>query len=496
VTDGAGRGSTRRTLVVVVGGGLGAAVAVAAAVAFFVGFGTTVSANALVNEPQPIDANNSPTVVRNPRRPDNLVVVHRVDAPSFSAILEASVDGGRTWASRPLPLPAGADRPFAPDAAFAPDGTLLVLYANLEGLGNTPANLWLSRSSDGGHTLSIPTRVAGKLSFQPRLAVDQRGTVYVTWLQATTVGLFSLGTTPSPVVVARSDDGGQTFSPPATVSDPRRLRVGAASPVIDSAGRLHVLYEDFKGDRRDFENLDGPPAEEPFALVVTRSDDGARTFSPGVEVEPEVVPTGRFVAFLPAFPSLAAGPASTLYVTWSDGRNGDEDVFLRRSADSGATWSSPVRVNDSRQGDGTSQYLPRVAVAASGRVDVVFLDRRRDPTNVKADAFLASSDDRGRSFANTRLSSQPFDSQIGNGTPHGDPDFGSRLGLASHGPQTLAVWTDTRLGSRDTGRQDIAAATVRHLPVWPIVVWPVVAGLVASVALAGTLRRSARRKNS
>ena len=215
-----------------------------------------------------------------------------------------------------------------------------------------------------------------------------------------------------------------------------------------------------------------------------------------MEVEPEVVPTGRFVAFLPAFPSLAAGPNSSLYVAWSDGRNGDEDVFLRRSGDGGTTWSPPLRVNDSRQGDGTSQYLPRVAVAATGRVDVLFLDRRRDPTNVKADAFLASSHDRGRSFANTRLSSQSFDAQIGNGTPHGDPDFGSRLGLSSLDRRSLAVWTDTRLGTRDTGRQDIAAAAVRHLPVWPIVVWPIVAGLVASAALAGTLRRSAGRKRS
>jgi len=438
MTDGGRRRAVRRAALIVLAG-VGAAVMVAAAMAFFVGFGTTVGAEVLVNEPQPIDANNSPTVVRNPRRPDDVVVVHRVDSPAFSAILEDSADGGRTWTSRPLPLPEGADRPFAPDAAFGPDGTLFVLYTNLEGLGNTPANLWLSRSPDGGRTLSAPTRVAGKLSFQPRLAVDQRGTVYVTWLQAASVGLFSLGTTPSPVVISRSEDGGQTFSPPVPVSDPKRPRVGAASPVVDSSGRLHVLYEDFRGDRRDFENLDGPPAEEPFALVVTRSDDGARTFSPGVEVEPEVVPTGRFVAFLPAFPSLAAGPNSSLYVAWSDGRNGDEDVFLRRSGDGGTTWSPPLRVNDSRQGDGTSQYLPRVAVAATGRVDVLFLDRRRDPTNVKADAFLASSHDRGRSFANTRLSSQSFDAQIGNGTPHGDPDFGSRLGLSSLDRRSLAI---------------------------------------------------------
>ena len=486
----AGRGWRRAALPVLAG--LGAAAMVGAAIAFFVGFGTTVGTNVLVNQPEPIDANNSPTVARNPRHPDNLVVVHRVDRPAFSALLEATVDGGRTWASLPLPLPSGADRPFAPDAAFAPDGTLFVLYANLEGTANTPANLWLARSSDGGRTLSAPVRVAGKLAFQPRLALDRRGTVYLVWLQASTVGQFSLGVEPGPIVASRSDDGGRTFSEPLTVSDRQRQRVGAASPVVDSAGRLEVLYEDFKGDRRDFENLDGPPSREPFALVVTRSNDGARTFSPGVEVEPAVTPTQRFVAFLPPYPSIAAGPSDSLYVAWADDRFGDADVLLRRSPDGGATWTAPVRVNDNRRGDGTSQDLPRVAVSSSGRVDVLFLDRRRDPANVRADAFLASSRDQGRSFSNLRLSSRSFDSRIGNGTPHGDADLGSRLGLDSRDGRTFAVWTDTRVGTRDTGRQDIAGATVRRLPTWPVALWPIVAGLTAGAALSILLAARAK----
>jgi hypothetical protein len=420
--------------------------------------GATVAKNVPVNKPGVVEEHNSPSVARDPRAPEKVVATHRIDRPIFSAVVNWSNDDGRTWKSTAVPLPRGLDRPYAPDAAFAPDGTLYVTYVNLEGPGNVPANLWLAKSSDGGRTLSPPVRVAGKLAFQARLAVDRAGAVNVTWLQGSQVGLLQLAGAPSPIVAARSTDGGHTFSRPVQVSDPNRLRVGAASPVIDSHGRLAVLYEDFKGDRRDFQNLEGPPWQEPFALVVTRPV-GERGFSQGVQLENDVVPTRRFLVFVPEFPSLAAGPGNGLYVAWADGRNGDEDVFLRRSGDGGRTWSSARRVNDNPKRDGTSQYLPRVNVSPGGRVDVLFLDRRRDKKNVMTDATLASSHDDGTSFRNTRVSSKSFDSRVGTSAAAKIPvDFGSRLGLASRDGRSLAAWTDTRLGSADTGRQDIFAA--------------------------------------
>ena len=437
------------------------------------GGGPEVGLNVAVNPPGIITANNSPTVVRHPDRPEHLVVAHRIDRPGFSALVEWSDDGGTTWTAVTPPLPEGTEPcaaspsstpcPFGPDVAFGPDGTLYVLYVELQGQGNTPARLWLSTSSDGGRTLQEPVQVAGELTFQARVVVAPDGTLHLTWLQADNVALNRL-VGPAPVVASHSTDGGQTFSEPVPISDPARPRVGAATPVIDSEGDVVVLYQDFTGDRRDFENLEGPPAEEPFALVVTRSDDGGQTFSPGVELESGIVATKRFLVFLPEHPSLAAGPNGTLYAAWHGSSNGDDDVFLRRSDDGGATWSEAVRVNDNPVGDGTHQYLPQVAVAPGGRVDVLFYDRRVDPANVMTDAYLATSDDGAASFTNLRVSSESFDSSVG---PVFDDsygaDFGTRVGLDSIDGEAYAVWTDTRLGSLDTGRQDIFGAPVNGL---------------------------------
>jgi prepilin-type processing-associated H-X9-DG protein len=449
---------------------VGLALVVGAAVALTGPEAPAVHGNVLVNREGPIDVRNSPTIARNPARGDNLVTTYRMDRPGYSAFLSWSDDAGRTWQQTDLPLPADTPRcaaspkgdpcPFAPDAVFAPDGTLYVLYVALRGSGNDPGSLWLSTSTDGGRTLAQPAKVSGELAFQARLAVDPKGPVYITWLQGFGTGNLSF-TEPNPYVVSvRSDDKGRTFSPQVRVSDPARQRIGGPSPVVDAKGRLHVLYTDYKENRRDFSALPGPPAELPFALVLTTSPDRGKTFGISHEVEPGMVVLRRFLIYLPEFPQIAAGHDDDLYVTWADGRTGDEDVLLRRSTDAGATWSPPVKVNDNRA-DGTAQFLPKVDVTTGGRVNVLFLDGRNDPSKKLLDAYLATSSDGGRTFDNVRVSAQPFDSTVGPtfGDDYGT-DFGTKLGLTSGGGKAYAAWTDTHLGTPATGRQDVSFASV------------------------------------
>jgi len=429
-----------------------------------------VQGNVLVNREGIIDVSNSPTVAYNPAREGNVVVTYRKDRPGYDALISYSFNGGESWEQSVLPLPQGitgctasqgAPCPFAPDVTFAPDGTLYVVYVNLVGNGNRPDNLWISTSSDGGRTLSLPSKIAGPLTFQQRVTVDPKGPVYVTWLQATEVGFLRFSDPPPRIVTARSDDGGKTFSAPAPVSDPSRPRVLAPSPVIDSDGQLIVMYQDMKGNRRDYEYQEGPPAELPVALVLTRSTDGGRTFAPGVEFETEILLTRRFLPFLPEAPQLAISSSGTLYATWADGRDGDDDVFLRSSRDGGQSWTAPVKVNDNGA-DGTAQFLPKVAVGPGDRVSVIFLDGRNDAQAKRfLEAWLATSTDGAKSFHNIRLSTKPFDASIGPtfGELYGT-DFGTRLGLAQGGGKIYASWVDTSAGTPATGRQDVNFAVV------------------------------------
>lgn len=457
--------ATRSSLLVPLVAGLLAAAAVGVvAVGVVTGDGAAVSEPVVLGDAQIVTVNNSPAAASNPQDPDNVVVVNRQDRPGFSAAINTSTDGGAEFTTATPPLPDGLDRPYAPSVAFAADGTASVLYVNLTGPGNQPDNLWLAGSADGGRSFAEPVRVAGELTFQARLAVDpDAGALYATWLQATEVGLLSFPGAPPRIVAARSTDGGRTWSDPVPVSDPGRQRVGAAVPAVLPDGTLVVVYKDFKGDVRDWQNLEGPVWPDPFALVATRSTDRAASFEPGTEFDSELVPTERFVPFLPTFPSVSPGPDGELYAAWADGRNGDADVFLRTSPDGGRQWSEPVRVNQNPSGDGTDQKLPAVGVAPDGRVDVLYLDGRADPGGVMLEASLSSSQDAGRTFDRTVVSPQPFSSEIGvRAGPDLPIDFGTRQAVLSLEDRTLSAWTDTSRGTTATARQDVVAATLRR----------------------------------
>lgn len=433
-----------------------------------------VGGNLAVNEgatnPLDLSANNSPALVRNPVDEANLVAANRVDSPEYSCAVNVSFDGGGRWAQTPIPAPPGEGRKcFAPDAVFAADGTLYVSYVTLTGRANAPDAVWLTRSSDGGKTLSAPVETPlGPRSFQVRLTADPRSPnrLFLTWLQAGELGLYRFATTGNPIMTVRSDDGGKNWTAPARVSGATRERVVAPSPAVGGApGELNVLYLDLGDDVLDYggahRGQGGPAYKGRWQLVLARSTDNGATWREAV-VDDSIVPAGRFIAFTPPFPSLAVDPESgRTYAAFQDGRFGDADVLLWTLPEAGGRWSAPVRVNDTPRSDGTAQYLPKLSVAPEGRLDVMYFDRRADRTNVLNEVSLQSSFDEGRGFTpRVRLSDRAFSSRIGSGIERGIPDLGSRLGLLSTDTLAYGVWTDTRTGSLQTAKQDLARGVV------------------------------------
>lgn len=193
-----------------------------------------------------------------------------------------------------------------------------------------------------------------------------------------------------------------------------------------------------------------------------RSRDRGASWTESV-VDSGIVPTERFISFIPPLPALALDDSERrVYVGFHDGRLGDADVLVWTSDDAGVSFGPPRRVNDTRRSDGTSQYLPKLAVAPDGRLDILYYDRRDDRENVMNQVSLQSSFDGGSTFTKRlRLSDRAFDSRIGFGSEREMPDLGNKLALLSTRAQAYAVWTDTRVGTPASNKQDLVRALVR-----------------------------------
>lgn len=428
--------------------------------------GPNLAINDGASNPRDLNANNSPTLVRNPVEQDNLVAVNRIDSPAYSCALHVSFDGGGRWTQTGIPAPTGEEpKCFAPDAAFSSDGTLYVSYVTLKGRANAPNNVWISRSTDGGKTLEAPVKTPlGARAFSVRLTADPASPkrIFLTWLKAEELGLYQFSTTGNPIMAIRSDDGGVNWTQASRVSSASRQRVVAPTPAAGKAdGELNVLYLDLGDDVLDYagghRGRGGPAYDGDWQLVLARSTDNGATWKESV-VDDALTPTERFIVFTPPAPSLEVDRDSgTLYAAFHDARGGDPDVLLWSLPSGAGEWSGPVRVNDTPKGDGTAQYLPELAVAPDGRLDVLYYDRRADRTNVLNEMSLQYSTDEGKTFSpRVKLSDRAFSSRIGSGLERELPDLGSRLGLLSTNTRAYAIWTDTRGGSVRTAKQDIA----------------------------------------
>ena len=408
-----------------------------------------------------INVNTSPVAASDPRRPEVMAVAGRVDAPRLSCTVAVTTTGGEAWRGLDLPLAPGADNCFWPAVAFDGDGNLLVLYTPTGGPFNLPTALWLQRFTPELAADGPPVQVAGALTFQPRLAVEGQR-VLVAWIaedEDRATKFLGFSPPPNPIVLARSDDGGRTFAPPVTVSEPDRLAV-QATLLAGPGGEVVVGALDLADDRFTYqsahEGRSGPPPAGPWRLVMWRSGDGGATFGPAATVAEGVVPPQRVLIDLAPAPAFALDPArERMYAAWET----DRDVMVSRSEDRGTTWSPPRRLGPAAGG----QFLPGVAVAPGGRVDVAYYDRSGDPEDVLAEVVLASSSDGGRSFASTVISDRPFDSIVGsfNGD---DVMLGSHVAVLAQAGTTTVVWPDTTRGNRTTNVVDLVSATVEVRP--------------------------------
>jgi photosystem II stability/assembly factor-like uncharacterized protein len=375
-----------------------------------------------------------PAIAVNPADPQQVVAVYQDNVHA-----SYSTDAGHTWQPAEGADPKNYRVSGDVSVAFDNHGHAFLCYIAFDKLGTfnywargaTRNGIFVRRSLDGGKTWEAdhipvaeqPTAAGIPFEDKPYIVADNTksryaGNLYIGWTR------WRLAD--SQMVLSRSTDDGKTWSKPIEIDahpglprDDNGAAEGFAG-VVAPDGKLYAIWS--QGDD----------------IMLTTSHDGGERFSharPVIHTAPIMFAVDTLER-ANGFPQIAIDPKTKrLYVTWSDYRNGDLDVFIATSDDGGNRWTAPVRVNDDPVHNGSEQFFQWLAVdPTDGSVNVLFYDRRGDSLNHKQIVVLARSTDGAHTFSNYAWTDNPFEAS--------GVFFGDYTGLAAYGGRVYGIWTE------------------------------------------------------
>ncbi|MCB0014422.1 MAG: exo-alpha-sialidase, partial [Anaerolineales bacterium] len=197
--------------------------------------------------------------------------------------------------------------------------------------------------------------------------------------------------------LARSADGGASYGT-AQLLDDQTCECCHPQPLV-LGEQIFVAYRNLEIA------ADGANIRD---IYLIRSLDGGQSFVP----ETRISDANWFVNACPVSGPSLVGAGNRLYVSWMDGRNDAQgnfsqtDIWLATSTDGGATFSANWRVN---QQDGYHN-LPELALDETGTLHIAWVARETE----RAVVYYARSLDQGQTFSEPLAI---VDSREGNGPP-------------------------------------------------------------------------------
>jgi len=255
--------------------------------------------------------------------------------------------------------------------------------------GNT--EVYYKRSSDRGQNWGSDIRLTfnSGQSWNPSVAC-QGNVIHVVWSDTRSGNLD--------VFYKRSADGGFTWGPDVRLTSDLTWSWYPSLAVHDSSVYMVALSG---------------------GLICRRSADCGLTW--------QGVTTLSTDAYLTPGPSVAASEDG-VYVVWVSSRDGNEEIYFKRSTSRGTTWGPDARVTF----DTHTSSDPSIAVSGTC-VHAVWSD---DRTGDGSEVYYRQSMDGGESWgAETRLTTSP--------------DWSTRPSVAASGSNVHVVWQDARTGDFD-----------------------------------------------
>src|SRR3989449_3189870 len=318
---------------------------------------------------------------------------------------------------------------YQPSIAVDGNGVLYLAYGGWGG-STTGADVFFSKSLDGGRTWSAPFRVnndaGGAIQVEPSLFLDHNAYIYIVWTD------YRGGN--ADVYFSKSTDGGLSFTANVRVNDVAGSSQSAPDVAVDTVGLIHVVWADGRNV-----GTTGPD------IYYADSTDLGLSFNPSLRVNNDAGAAEQ------GEPAITVASDRSVYAVWTDARNAARgtDIYFSKSTDLGATWVPNFSLNDDV---GTrAQGSPDIAVGGAGTVFAAWLDSR--DTNTGPDIYATRSSNGGASFAaNVRVND---DAAI---AIQGPPSLAANAGLVH------AAWSDER--TRGSTWRDIYSASSVDGLVW------------------------------
>jgi hypothetical protein len=299
------------------------------------------------------------------------------------------------------------------------------MSASLPGVLLLVATRWLPASVD-----SLPKieEVSEQFASAPVIAVTSGGATLLAWEQADTPGGQARG-----IFVRRREAGEDgRWSAWAMRLDDGPPGVRALEPRLAVAGERAILaWQDDRAGRSDVHVRTSPDAGLTWPSRAARLDGK---------------PEGSSIS---SMTSIQANDAGWIAAAWEDTRGGTRDVYFRRSADFGATWSGETRIDDDGSHANGASYHPQVALTNDGAVVVVWWDEAHGLSDVM---MRRGPEGGARWEAPVRLDA-------------GDPGVAASrdVGLAVRGSTIALAWEDETGGA---GRETVARASLDAGRTW------------------------------
>ena len=257
------------------------------------------------------------------------------------------------------------------------------------------SEIYYKRSIDGGSSWEADTRLTNNslISEYPSVSVSGQD-AHLVWVDNRDGN--------SEIYYKRSSDGGSSWGADTRLTNNPSLSEDPSVSVSDQV--IHIVF---------YDNRDGN-----YEIYYKRSTDGGSSWGTDVRLTNNVLISGR--------PSVAIS-GQLAHVLWHDNRDGNYEIYYKRSSDGGSSWEADTRLTNNSS---LSEY-PSVSV--SGQVvHAVWHDTRDGNPEI----YYKRSIDGGSSWsADTRLT---------NGTNSSYYPSMTITGQAVH-----VVWSDMRDGNSE-----------------------------------------------